>query len=101
MSKKSSLQDKLAHWLMIEANWVSKGHITRMDWKDDRGVRYLPETVGRALRSAEEAKRIAVKYEGKNTLYKWLPQERRSAYIPTTSRKPGQENKLFTSFPQK
>jgi hypothetical protein len=82
----TSLQDKLVHWLMVEKEWSAKGHITRIVWKDDRGVPYLPETVGRALRSAEESSRLAVKYDGKNTLYKWLPYERRDSYIPTSSR---------------
>ena len=82
-----SLEDKLVKWLSTEfPNWVSKGHITRVDWYDERGTRYLPETVGRALRLAEERKRIAVKYEGKNTLYKWLPHEKRARYIPTSER---------------
>ena len=82
----TSLEDKLVHWLMREKTWVSKGSITRIQWKDDRYIIYLPETVGRALRTAEEKKRIAVKYEGKNTLYKWLPHDRRAKYIPTSSR---------------
>lgn len=80
---------------MEQKEWIAKGHITRIVWKDERGVPYLPETVGRALRSAEEAKRIAVKYEGKNTLYKWLPFERREKYIPTTSRPAGRSSVLF------
>jgi hypothetical protein len=81
-----SLEDKLVRWLMEQTNWVAKGHITRTPWRDVRGVEYLPETVGRALRSAEEGKRIAVKYEGKNTMYKWLPYDKRATYIPTSER---------------
>ena len=72
---------------MRQETWTAKGSITRISWKDDRYIIYLPETVGRALRGAEEKKRIAVKYEGKNTLYKWLPHDRRAKYIPTSSRK--------------
>lgn len=91
----TSLEDKLVHWLMRQETWIAKGSITRISWKDDRYIIYLPETVGRALRGAEEKKRIAVKYEGKNTLYKWLPHDKRAAYIPTSSRT--DKNKLFTT----
>jgi len=90
----TSLEDKLVHWLMRQENWIAKGEITRIVWKDDRYIPYLPETVGRALRTAETKKRIAVKYQGKNTLYKWLPHERRANYIPTSERK---DDRLFTS----
>jgi hypothetical protein len=79
---------------MREEKWVSKGTITRISWKDDRYIIYLPETVGRALRTAETKKRIAVKYEKKNTLYKWLPHDKRAKYIPTSERK---DDRLFTA----
>lgn len=80
---------------MEQATWIAKGEITRMTWKSENGTSYLPETVGRALRSAEEEKRIAVKYEGKNTLYKWIPHDRREKYIPTASRQSGRSSVLF------
>lgn len=75
--------------------WVSKGEITRLVWRDKRGIAYLPDTVGRDLRRAEELSKIAVKYEGKNTLYKWLPHHIRGSYIPTSRRPVGAENTLF------
>lgn len=83
---RKSLQDKLVFFLFENKGWVSKGEITRKIWRSDKGTTFLPETVGRSLRSAEENHRIAVKYEGKNTLYKWLPFERRESYIPTSQR---------------
>ena len=87
MSKRPSLEDKLVKYLLDQyPSWSSKGDLTRTQWRDERGVAYLPETVGRALRSAEESCRIAVKYEGKNTRYKWIPHEMRSKYIPTSAR---------------
>ena len=71
---------------MEQKVWMAKGHITRLTWRNERGIAYLPETVGRALRLSEEEHRIAVKYEGKNTLYKWIPHELRDRYIPTSIR---------------
>ncbi len=85
--KRPSLEDKLVKHLSEQfPSWISKGELTRTQWRDERGVPYLPETVGRALRLAQEERRIAVKYEGKNTLYKWIPYEMRSRYIPVSVR---------------
>lgn len=83
------------HYEKGAGGWISKGEITRMVWRDKRGIAYLPDTVGRSLRSAEESSKIAVKYEGKNTLYKWLPHHVRASYIPTSVRPVGAENTLF------
>lgn len=82
----TSLEDKLVHWLMRQEKWIAKGEITRIVWKDDRYIPYIPETVGRALRTAETKKRIAVRYSGKNTEYRWLPHELRKRYIPASER---------------
>lgn len=79
--------------LFEQKNWCSKGSMLRRDWKNQKNfTTYLPSTVDRALRSAEADKQIAVKYEGKNTLYKWIPHEMRERYIPTAQR---ENNKLF------
>lgn len=80
--------------------WHAKGLLTAdITWKHDTGKRYgkryLPETVGRALRSLEEQSIIAVKAEGISVTYKWLPPERRKAYIPTMQRAAGKEHILF------
>ena len=80
--------------------WHAKGKLTAdMTWKHDvgkhYGKRYLPETVGRALRSLEEQSIIAVKQDGISVAYKWLNPERRKSYIPVSQRKPGQEHILF------
>ena len=97
---RNTLLNQLVRYLAIQyekgpGGWVSKGEITRTVWRDKRGIAYLPDTVGRALRSAEESSKIAVKYEGKNTLYKWLPEHVRGSYIPTSDRPVGAEGTLF------
>ena len=83
-----TLQKQLENFLKGK-DWQSKGDITRMTWRgwsNGQGKIFLPETVGRALRSLEEDKVIAVKYRGKNTLYKYIPTELRDRYIPSSER---------------
>jgi hypothetical protein len=87
------LIDKLVKDLSLTyPSWVAKGEITARQWKDDNGRTFLPETVGRKLREAEENRRIAVKKTGKSVSYKWLPFELRAKYIPTSER---EGDKLF------
>lgn len=89
----TSLVDKLVKHLYDQyPSWVSKGAITERQWKQDDGRTYLPETVGRKLREAEEDRRIAVKDNGVSVQYKWLPHDRRDKYIPTSLRT---DDKLF------
>jgi hypothetical protein len=89
------LIDKLVHYLFEnKERWVGKHELLGKDWKYDDGRKYLASTADRKLREAEENKRIAVKYVDKNTLYKWLPHERRASYIPTSIRK---DDRLFTA----
>lgn len=83
----TSLQDKLVHYLFERKDWIPKGEILLLTWKDDKGKRYMADTVSRKLREAESEKRIAVKPDGVSVVYKWLPYERRSRYIPTSVRK--------------
>lgn len=90
--KLSGLSLQLAEYL-AKGNWTSKGHITDTRWVNRKnGVRYLPETVGRALRRLEEGSILAVKKDGKSVQYKWIPHEMRTHYIPTSER---QGDKLF------
>jgi hypothetical protein len=81
------------------ADWVPKGDITAVQFHHkkgkSRGARYLPETVGRALRSLEEDHIIAVKPCGISVQYKYLPLERRAGYIPTSARPQGRQDVLF------
>ena len=81
------------------AEWVPKGDITAVDFYHkkgkSRGARYLPETVGRALRSLEEDHIIAVKPCGISVQYKYLPLRLRDDYIPTSARPKGKESVLF------
>lgn len=90
--------------LIRENVWVSKGVLTAdMVWKHPKGKnygkRYLPETVGRALRSMEEQKIIAVRDSGISVEYKYLPPEYRKRYIPSSSRPSGMGHKLFYEEP--
>lgn len=61
-----------------------------MQWRHDTGKysgkRYLPETVGRALRSLEEDCIIAVKEDGISVQYKWIPFDLRGRYITSSER---------------
>jgi len=78
---------------MQDGDWNPKGFLLQMRWQNQRNFTYyIASTVDRGLRSLEASSRIAVKYEGKNTLYKWLPFERREKYIPTSERT---DNNLF------
>jgi len=93
---KNSLIDQIVSHLQKQyPSWVAKGELTAIQWKDNKGRTYLPETVGRKCREAEELSRIAVKSQGVSVAYKWLPFERRASYIPKSSRLPGEEDKLF------
>lgn len=98
--KLKGLPRQLVGFLSRDHVWHAKGLLTAdMTWKHDTGKhygkRYLPETVGRALRALEEQSIIAVKAEGISVAYKWLPPERRKTYIPSTQRKAGYEHILF------
>ncbi len=77
--------------LQSKACWVSKGTLTADKvWKHDTGKnafkRYLPETVGRCLRSMEEDKILAVRDEGVSVEYRFIPFEHRHKYIPWSQR---------------
>ena len=98
--KLKGLPRQLNNYLANDHVWHPKGKLTAdMTWKHDigknYGKRYLPETVGRALRSLEEQCIIAVRAEGISVAYKWLPYEKRPSYIPYSQRKSGYEHILF------
>ena len=85
------LPNQLVGHLARTREWVSKGTLTAdMVWRHDKGLhsgkRYLPETVGRALRSLEEDRIIAVKDDGISVQYKWIPHDLRGRYIPSSVR---------------
>ena len=82
----TSLKDKLVHHLMLQKGWVSKGELTKIEWKSEKGTTFLPETVGRKLREAETESKIAVKELNASVQYKWIPIKMRSSYIPTSQR---------------
>ena len=82
-----------------QVGWTSKGDLTTLEWRHvigkSVGAKYLPETVGRALRLLEEDSIIAVKPCGISVQYRYLPPEKRAGYIPTSARAKGEENVLF------
>lgn len=85
---------------MTGKDWLSKGALTAdIEWKHQRGrnygARYLPETVGRALRHLEESSIIAVKDDGISVQYKWIPVKYRGCYIPYSQRPNYEKNILF------
>ena len=96
-SKKLRGLPKLLVGFMHHKEWYSKGTLTAdMNWYNPKnGKRYLPETVGRALRHLEECCVIAVKYDGISVQYKWIPLELRTRYIPWSMRSEFQKSKLF------
>lgn len=94
------LNGQLASYLQSHHEWHAKGTLTAdMTWtrKQGRkyGTRYLPETVGRALRHLEEVSILAVKDDGISVQYKWIPHAMRPAYIPTVRRPLGLKQRLF------
>ncbi len=94
------LTEQLRYWLQTNWTWHAKGKLTAdMVWKHKggkhSGARFLPETVGRALRSLEEKRVVAVKQDGVSVQYKWLPPSRRLHYIPFSARAEHQKEKLF------
>src|SRR3990167_2745761 len=100
MKKLHGLPAQLDSYLHRCEHWVSKGTLTAdMVWTHQsgksKGARYLPETVGRALRSLEEQGIIAVKDEGISVSYKWLPYGLRGRYIPSSARPDYARSKMF------
>jgi hypothetical protein len=94
------LTEQIRYWLQTNWTWHAKGKLTAdMVWKHKggkhNGARFLPETVGRALRSLEERRVVAVKQDGVSVQYKWLPINRRKSYIPFSERPNHQKEKLF------
>lgn len=87
---------QLKQHLRANGNWVSKGTLTAdIVWKHPKGKnygkRYLPETVGRCLRSMEEDKLVAVQGDGISVKYRYIPEEFRGRYIPSSQRKNKEE----------
>ena len=99
MKKLHGLPLQLVSYLKHQS-WMSKGTLTMdMEWRHQKGKsagkRYLPETVGRALRSLEEQKIVAVRDSGISVEYKYLPSELRERYIPSSARPDSDRQKLF------
>ena len=90
-----SLAKQLYLYLVKSKEWTPKADLTRIEWRNKKnGTTYMPETVGRDLRTLEETKMIAVKPLGVTVQYKYLPEEMKGAYIPTSERT--NQNVLFS-----
>ena len=93
--KKASIEDMLEKYLSLQhPNWVHKGDILLMEWRDENGNRYMSNSIDRDLRRAETKKKIAVDKSGvgRGSIYKWIPNKLREKYICTSQRVDG---KLF------
>lgn len=104
MKKLHGLPEQIVSYLQRINSWASKGSLTADKvWMHQRGKhygkRYLPETVGRALRSLEEQKIIAVRSSGISVEYRYLPSNLRVRYIPSSARPSGEERRIFTNAP--
>lgn len=87
----TGLKAQLFNFLRKEGAWVHKGRLTAdMVWHNKTGMRYgaryMPETVGRALRHLEEERHIAVKEDGISIAYKALYSPWKEKYIPFSER---------------
>lgn len=90
------LKENLIRYLASHNEWRSKGAILQLQWKyygEDKT--YMPDSVSRKLREAEEECRIARRDSGISCEYKFLPPERRKSYIPWSSRPNDKKNILF------
>lgn len=93
---KESLLNYIEEHLKLQNAWISKGRITNRTWYRKNGKNYLSGVVDRKLREGENERRWAVKYlDSRNTVYRWLPPDRRASYVPTSERLKGEEDKLF------
>ena len=104
MKNLTGLPKQLEVFLHHHQAWASKGYLTAdIQWKHQigkhAGVRYLPETVGRALRTLEEKSVIAVKDEGISVQYAWIPPEKRKFYIPFSTRPDYLKHKMWSDIP--
>lgn len=102
MTPVRGLNRQLVTFLKNNFDWHTKGLLTAdMEWRHDRGQsygrRYIPETVGRALRHLEERKIIAVKDAGKSVEYKFLPLNLRPFYIPYSHRPDDNKGELWNA----
>ena len=75
-----------------DKDWIAKGQILLRPWTlNDKQV--MADTVSRTLRRLEEESLVAVRYEGKKTVYKFLPPDYRKMYVPVSQRR--DVNKMF------
>lgn len=87
----TGLKAQLFNFLKKDGGWVHKGKLTAdMVWRNKAGMhygaRYMPETVGRALRLLEEQGQVAVKEDGISIAYKALYSPWKEKYIPFSER---------------
>lgn len=89
------LKEQIVRFLR-ERDWTSKAVILEGKfYYKNSPKKYMSDTVGRTLRSAEEESLIAVKDDpnSKSILYKYIPPHLRPLYIPYSLRT--EKTKLF------
>jgi hypothetical protein len=88
----SGLPKLLKDYLKQVNCWEAKNALSRMTWEN-----YGADLVGRTLRGLEERSVIAVRYDGarSHAFYRYIPEDYRDKYIPSSQRPIGKENELW------
>lgn len=85
-SSKSAKDEILAYINSNPLEWHPTGTLQLIPFRNHDGTRATGKTISRRLQNLEEAKEIAVGYDGVNAKYHHLPPEWRYRYIRTTDR---------------
>lgn len=93
-----TLHEQLSECLQAR-EWVPKGDLLRIEWKDSKGNTVMPDNIGRRLREMEcghrsdtdgtplpDTLRVAVRPLGKSQAYHYLPPNMVYKYIPWSER---------------
>lgn len=92
----ASLKNQLVSYIYKQNIWIPKGVILDRKWyHDNKNARYMPNTVDRELRHAEEESLIAVRQAGKSTEYKYLTLAYKRYYIPWSQRPDDNKSQKF------
>lgn len=92
-----SLVNQLEAYLKENSGeWHSKTALIERVWVSDENTRFSPETAARKLREAEQASRIAVRYDEQgHAEYRYIEPKHRERYIPINDRPAGKEDLMW------